>query len=134
MVAFYEWLTCGAATMLTLAACGDSDPGTGGGGASSSSSSTGGMMPAPAFTTADISIAPDGYIEAESSVAAAPGGIVAAAWIGATQSGALRIGYTFSTDQGMTWAPPAVASAGEIGFGYGDPTLVTAADGSIYLA
>jgi hypothetical protein len=134
MIASRAWLPCFLVPMIALAACGDSDTGSGGASASASSSGQGGMTPAPAFTVADISVASDGYIEAESSVAVAPGGIVAATWIGATKSGGLRVAYSFSTDQGNTWSPPAVASPGEAGFGYGDPTLVTAADGSIYLA
>ena len=90
-----------------------------------SSSGTGGM---PAGV--DISNGSPGVGQSETSVASAPGGIVAAAWI---NDDVPSIGYAFSTDDGQTWTAPTVASPTDA-LAYGDPTLVTGGDGSIYLA
>ncbi len=118
---------------LDAVGCGDSSSGTGGSSsASTTSSSTGaGGTIEPAFNVPDISLSQGGF-QAESSVAATKGGVVAATWITLTQA-AVGIGYSFSTDGGKTWLAPAGIPPIN-GFFYGDPTVVAGDDGSFYLA
>jgi hypothetical protein len=133
------------ALFLSLGACSSGGNGTGGhsstGTSMASSTSTsatgtggkggagGGSM---AFTVDDISKKPGGQLEDEPSVAVGTNGVVAAAWNG-DAAGKPQIGYAFSSDGGKTWMAPGVASPADA-FGYGDPTLATASDGTIYLS
>jgi hypothetical protein len=121
------------ALLLSSAACtgGAKSAGNGGSASSSSqssSSSTGG--PTSVITAKDVSASGVGS-ESETSVAATPNGIVCAAWINVGTKPS--IGYTFSTDGGKTWLPPAVASPSDA-LKYADPTVVVGSDGSFYLS
>ncbi len=137
-----------AALLSVASAC--SNGGAGGAGSTSTSThvsgstsstganstSTGGPGGAGGGTsilrTDDISMTATSELEDEPTVAVGTQGIVAAAWNGNTNNTPV-IGYAFSTDGGKTWLPPGIASPAD-SFGYGDPTLVTAADGTIYLS
>ncbi len=71
-------------------------------------------------------------IEAETHLAVSPSGLAAVAWISMPPSMVARIGYTFSSDGGATWAPPLTieSPAGRDG---SDPVLAVTADGGFYL-
>jgi hypothetical protein len=109
------------------AACGGK-PNTGGGGSSPDSGTTEG--PTDVVSAKDISAGGAGS-ESETSIAVAPSGVIAVAWINVGTKPS--IGYTFSTDRGKTWLPPAVASPSDA-LNYADPTVVPGSDGSFYLA
>jgi len=89
-------------------------------------------MMEPQFNVDDVSKKPTGQLEDEPGLAVGVHGVVASAWNG-DAAGKPEIGYAFSSDGGKTWMPPAVASPADA-FGYGDPTLATTSDGTIYLS
>jgi hypothetical protein len=128
---------------VLLAACGSSptDPTQGAGGASTSAATTssaggsGGSGGAGGDLAGRIvSRSSDTLLEAETSVAVASSGVVAAAWIAVPMGGQdTWIGTSFSTDGGATWSPPGAAHSPG-GRAATDPTLVTDASGAFYLA
>lgn len=148
---------CGArsATGLdTTDASGGGGAGTGGGATSSSSSTTTSSSSSTSTSSSSsttssssssgaggtgggashpvISDSPGSFMQAETSVIAGPNGTVAVAWIDVDAQSNSNIGYTFSTDDGATFAPPSliftpgnrVAS---------DPVLAVDPAGNIYV-
>lgn len=81
---------------------------------------------------ADISSSPLSALEAETHVAVAPNGYVAAAWIGVEAGGSSTSGYRFSTNRGDSWLPVSKVDspAGRVS---SDPVLATDAQSNFYL-
>ena len=96
---------------------------------SSSSSGTGGTG---GTVNPIISDSPGSFLQSETSVVAGPNGVVAVAWIDLDNTGVSTIGYTFSTDDGATFAPPTqIQSPGNRVAS--DPLLAIDAMGNIYV-
>lgn len=132
---------------MIATSCGGGAPaangGTGGAGggtttktSSSSSSTTSSTSSSSSSTTSSsgtvISVAPGWLFQSETSVAAAPDGRVAVAWIDIAQTGS-SIGYAFSTDDGATFGPPAAISSpgGRLA---SDPSVVVDAAQNVWVA
>lgn len=77
-----------------------------------------------------ISYASGSYLDAETHLARASTGVIAAAWI--ASGGKSRIGASFSTDDGKTWTKPALLAADE-GRQSTDPALIASPDGSLWI-
>lgn len=69
---------------------------------------------------------------AETSVIAGPNGVVAVAWIDVDQQGGSNIGYTFSTNDGATFAPPSLIFSPDNRVS-SDPVLAIDPAGNIYV-
>ncbi len=80
-----------------------------------------------------ISQSPGWVRQPDASVAAAPNGLVALAWIDVAATGSSAVGYAFSTDGGASFMPASVIAppAGAIA---SDPTIAAGADGVFHLA
>lgn len=79
-----------------------------------------------------ISLANDSAFEAETSVAVASTGLIAAAWISVGFDGTPFIAYTFSTDGGQTFFEPTSIPPVEDRYG-SDPVLAADEAGTLYL-
>ena len=93
---------------------------------SSSSSSTGGV------TNPVISESSNSYMQAETSVIAAPNGVVSVAWIDVNWQGESNIGYAFSENDGATFTAPSLITTpgGRVA---SDPVLAADAAGNLYV-
>lgn len=94
---------------------------------SSSSSGTGGGANHPV-----ISDYPGSILQAETHVIAAPNGIVSVAWIDVDGQGNSNIGYTFSTNDGESFASASLIFSPENRVS-SDPVLAADAAGNIYV-
>jgi hypothetical protein len=95
---------------------------------STTSTGTGG---AP-VTNPVISQSPGWFLQAETSVASAPNGFVAAAWIDVNQQNFSAIGYAISTDDGQSFAPIGHVKTPKGGVA-SDPVLAVDAAGNFWL-
>src|SRR5262245_39724381 len=105
LLAPYGLVTC---VISSLACGGGGQQGTGGSSSSSSAGGggAGGADPAP-IDAPGISKSASTTTETEPFVAATSDGRVAVSWTGTPSTGEGHIGYSVSSDGGMTWTPPA---------------------------
>ncbi len=136
----------------SLQACGGSDdgPSSGSGGAVSSGGAagagnvggggaagpgniggSGGTVQIPVPTP--VSPSPQSTREGEPTIAVAPDGTIAVAWIAFPSGGPYRIGYSFSSDGGKSFGEPAMLE-GPDGRNAADPVLSVDAQSNFHLA
>jgi hypothetical protein len=79
-----------------------------------------------------ISALPTSFLQAETSLARAPNGFVAVAWIDANLSGDTNIGYVISTDDGDSFPPPVILTSPGNRIS-SDPVIAVDASGNFYV-